>query len=87
MTVPPDAKLEHSVHARTSITDGKVEEVDRLDDRNRERNEEKKEGGDECGEDREQSGQHGGIGVEGVLGPALGLYSPPGLSDVLSRRE
>jgi hypothetical protein len=56
MTVPPDAKLERGVHTRlyngtAFITDGKIEEINRLDDRHRERYEKKKDGGDECGED------------------------------------
>ena len=61
MTVPPDAKLEHGVHARVydetvAITDGDIEEINRLDYGYRERDEKKEEGGDEGGEDGKQSG-------------------------------
>lgn len=58
MTVTPDAKLEHGVHARVYkgtafITYGEDEKINGLDDRHGERDEKKKKGGDECGEDRE----------------------------------
>jgi len=61
MTVSPDAELDYGVDARiyggiVTITDGEVEEVNRLDDRYRERDEKKEKGGEKRCKDREQGG-------------------------------